>query len=182
MVEQIRKCQKCGLCFNQKPLLDLEKECHVFWVGLSAKKMTSESEIPLSPETNTGMLIQMIEKMCEEVVTYKTNLVKCLPLTEQQKLRYPNNKEIDSCFENLVNEIHTMSPRIVFLLGEKVYSSVGRHFNIHFDKWDEFDYNYKEHDGIYFVPIHHPSYIYVYRRKSMNTYIKSIEKMIKKLL
>lgn len=57
MIEQIRKCQKCGLCFNQRPLLDLEKECQVFWVGLSAKKW-SLIEAPLSPETNTGMLIQ----------------------------------------------------------------------------------------------------------------------------
>ena len=29
MIEQIRRCQKCGLCFNQKPLLDTEKECQV---------------------------------------------------------------------------------------------------------------------------------------------------------
>ena len=54
MIEQIRRCQKCGLCFNQKPLLDTEKECQVFWVGLSAKKMESDEEVPLSPETNTG--------------------------------------------------------------------------------------------------------------------------------
>lgn len=182
MVEQIRKCQKCGLCLNQKPLLDSEKECHIFWVGLSAKKMASDSAIPLSPETNTGMLIKKIEEMCAEIVTYKTNLVKCLPLTEQQKLRYPNRKEIDCCFENLVSEIHAMSPRIVFLLGEKVYSSVGRHFNIQFDKWDEFDYQYKKHDGIYFVPIHHPSYIYVYKRKKIYQYMRGIENIINRLL
>lgn len=90
MIEQIRRCQKCGLCFNQKPLLDVEKECQVFWVGLSAKKKKSNKEIPLSPETNTGMVIQRIEEVCGEVTTYKTNLVKCLPLTEEQKLRYPN--------------------------------------------------------------------------------------------
>ena len=182
MVEQIQKCQKCDLCFNQRPLLDSEKECHVFWVGLSAKKMASDSEMPLSPETNTGMLIQKIEEMCAEIVTYKTNLVKCLPLTVDQKLRYPNNKEIDCCFENLVNEINAMSPKIVILLGEKVYSAVARHFNINFDKWNKFDYNYKEINGIFFVPVHHPSFIYVYRRKSMNAYIKSIENVIKKLL
>lgn len=182
MVEQIRKCQKCGLCLNQKPLLDSEKECHVFWVGLSAKKMASDTEMPLSPETNTGMLIQKIEEICAEIITYKTNLVKCLPLTEQHKLRYPNKKEIDCCFENLVSEIHTMSPQIVFLLGEKVYSSVGRHFNIQFDKWDEFDYHYKEHEGIYFVPIHHPSYIYVYKRKMIDQYMRGIERIIDSLL
>lgn len=119
MIEQIRKCQKCSLCFNQKPLLDLEKDCQVFWVGLSAKKIKSYQETPLSSETNTGMLIHKIEKLCENVSFYKTNLVKCLPLTEQKKLRYPNRKEINCCFEHLVNEINTMSPKIVFLLGEK---------------------------------------------------------------
>lgn len=96
MIEQIRKCQKCGLCKNQKPLLDIEnieKNCQVFWVGLSAKKISSD--------TNTGMVIHKIEEMYEDVSTYKTNLVKCLPLTNQKKIRYPNQKEIDSCFENL---------------------------------------------------------------------------------
>ena len=182
MIEQIRKCQKCGLCFNQKPLLDAEKECQVFWVGLSAKKIKSDGEVPLSPETNTGMLIQKIEEMCSDVITYKTNLVKCLPLTEENKLRYPDRKEIDSCFENLIGEIHTMSPKIVFLLGEKVYSSVGKHFKIKFDKWNGFEYHYKIYDGIYYVPIHHPSYIYVYKRRQMDEYIKGIERVINQLL
>ena len=182
MIEQIYKCQKCSLCFNQKPLLDLEKDCQVFWVGLSAKKIKSHQETPLSSETNTGMLIHKIEKLCENVSFYKTNLVKCLPLTEQKKLRYPNRKEINCCFEHLVSEINTMSPKIVFLLGEKVYSSVAENLKIEFEKWDEFEYRYKEYNGIYYVPIHHPSYIYVYKRKYMEAYIKSVEKIIKKLL
>lgn len=83
------------------------------------KKMESDEEVPLSPETNTGMLIQKIEELCGEVITYKTNLVKCLPLTEEQKLRYPNRKEIDSCFEHLVGEIQAMSPKIVFCWEKK---------------------------------------------------------------
>ena len=182
MIEQIRKCQKCGLCLNQRPLLDFEKECQVFWVGLSAKKTESDHDAPLSPKTNTGMLLHKIEESCENVSTYKTNLVKCLPLNEQQKLRYPSRNEIDSCFENLISEIHTMSPKIVFLLGEKVYSSVGRHLKIEFEKWDEFDFLYKEYEGIYYVPIHHPSYVYVYRRKRIEEYAKSVERIISKLL
>lgn len=182
VTDKIKNCRKCELYINQSPLLDIKRDCQVFWVGLSAKKITSDSEIPLSPNTNTGMIIQKIEQMCPEIITYKTNLVKCLPLTDQQKLRYPNKKEIDCCFENLVNEIHTMSPRIVFLLGEKVYSSVGRHFNIQFDKWDKLEYHYKEHDGTYFVPIHHPSYIYLYRRKEIDNYVKSIVNLINDLV
>lgn len=182
MIEQIRRCQKCGLCFNQKPLLDVEKECQVFWVGLSAKKKKSNKEIPLSPETNTGMVIQRIEEVCGEVTTYKTNLVKCLPLTEEQKLRYPNKKEIDSCYEHLAEEIQELSPKIVFLLGGKVSSAVEKHLKINFEKWDEFKYHYKKINGVYYVPIHHPSYIYVYRRKRIDEYINEVERIIKRLL
>lgn len=46
------------------------------------KKIESDDEIPLSPETNTGMLIKKIEELCQDVTTYKTNLVKCLPHKE----------------------------------------------------------------------------------------------------
>lgn len=182
MVEQIRKCQKCGLCYNQKPLMDVEKQCQIFWVGLSAKKKMTDLEKPLSPETNTGRLIQQIEELCDEIVTYKTNLVKCLPLTAEDKLRYPNQSEIDCCFENLISEINAMTPKIVFLLGEKVYLSVAKHLNISFDKWNDFEYHYKKIDGIYFVPIHHPSYIHVYKRKRIDEYIKGVEKIINNLL
>ena len=56
MLEDIRMCSKCGLCNNQRPLLDSERTCQVFWVGLSAKKITSEEETPLSEQTNTGKL------------------------------------------------------------------------------------------------------------------------------
>lgn len=182
MIEQIRECQKCMLCLNQKPLLDSEKKCQVFWVGLSAKKISFDEEIPLSPETNTGMLIQKIEEICEGVSTYKTNLVKCLPLTEEQKLRYPDRQEIDSCFENLTCEIHAMSPKIVFLLGEKVYSSVGEHLKIKFKKWNGFEYHYRKHKDIYYVPIHHPSYIYIYKKKLIDEYIEGVERIINQLL
>lgn len=182
MIEQIRKCQKCDLCFNQTPLLDVEKKCQIFWVGLSAKKVMSDTELPLSPETNTGMIIHKIERKCEEIITYKTNLVKCLPLTKEQKLRYPNKSEIDCCFEHLLSEIHTMSPQIVFLLGEKVYSTVAKKMKIEFEKWNDFEYHYKKVDGIYYVPIHHPSYIYVYKRKSIQNYIDAVIQIINQLL
>lgn len=33
-----------------------------------------------------------------------------------------------------------------------------------------------------YVPIHHPSYIYVYRRKRIDEYINEVERIIKRLL
>lgn len=181
MIEQIKCCRKCGLCLNQQPLLDEECKCQVIWVGLSAKMITCDGEKPLSSHTNSGMLISQIEAALDDVTTYKTNLVKCVPL-EGKKLRYPNAKEIDCCFHNLKKEIRELSPRIVFLLGEKVYTSVGKHMNIQFKKWNEFDYQYLEHDGVYYIPVHHPSYISVYKRKQAELYVHSIEGLARKLL
>lgn len=182
MINQISKCQKCGLCKNQSPLLDKTIECQVIWVGLSAKMKESSDEIPLSPTTNTGMIIKKVEDLCTNVTTYKTNLVKCLPLTEEKKLRYPNKKEIDCCFENLISEIEKMNPKIVFLLGEKVYSSVGKKLNLKFEKWSDFEYHYTEFNKTYFIPIHHPSYVYVYKRKQIDDYVEAIEKIINEML
>ena len=182
MFENIKGCERCELCKNQCPLLDKRRDCQIVWVGLSAKKTEKNDEIPLSPETNSGMLIKRVEELCSNVTTYKTNLVKCLPLDEQKKLRYPNNKEIDSCFVNLKNEIDELKPRIVFLLGEKVYSSVGKHLDIKFEKWNAYDYCYKEYERTCFVPIQHPSYIYVYKRRQIDDYVYGIERMIEHLL
>lgn len=184
MIKEICNCQKCNLCFNQRPLLDYEnmkKHCQVFWVGLSAKRI-SDIELPLSPETNTGMIIRKIEESFNDVTFYKTNLVKCLPLTEHQKLRYPNEHEINCCFGHLLNEIHIISPKIIFLLGEKVYLTVEKRMEVKFDKWNGYEYSYKEIDGIYYIPLHHPSYIYVYKKKEIDNYICGVRKMIEHVL
>lgn len=180
-LEKIKHCEKCKLCCNQRPLMDRCSECQVLWVGLSAKKALYD-EMPLSIETNSGAVIHEVEILLEDVKCYKTNLVKCLPLDEKSKLRYPTQKEIDACFVNLEEEIAELSPRIVFLLGEKVYSSVGRHFNLTFKKLDGFNYNYVQRDNVCYVPIQHPSYIYVYKRKYMSEYIGGIKKIANLLL
>lgn len=181
-IEKICNCNKCNLCKNQKPLLDISKKPDIFWVGLSAKKINSENEIPLSPSTNSGMVIKKIENSCKNFTFYKTNLVKCLPLDENKKLRYPNKKEIESCISNLSTEIEELSPKIVFLLGEKVYSSIEKQLNIKFEKWNEFEFKYKQYNNVYYVPIQHPSYIYVYKRNKIDEYINGIKNTINKLM
>ena len=181
-LEKIKRCKKCGLCCNQKPLLEECTDCEVLWVGLSAKKTTYDGEPPLSVQTNSGAVIHDIEELMGDVKTYKTNLVKCLPLNEKQKLRYPNREEIDLCIGNLQSEIQELSPQVVFLLGEKVYSSVAKHYNLQFDKFDEFDYQYVKYRETYFVPVHHPSYIYVYKRKRLDEYQRRIYEIAMSLL
>jgi len=182
MFESIKTCNKCELCEHQKPLLDSIKACQVFWVGLSAKKATCENERPLSPGTNSGNLLCGVEKKCTSVSMYRTNLVKCAPLDEGGKLRYPNKKEIDTCLPNLGYEIDELSPKIVFLLGGKVAESIGRYYSIAFKKWNEFEYTIQRYKNMFFVPVHHPSYIYVYKRKRIDEYVKGLEAVIRQLL
>jgi DNA polymerase len=182
MLEKITKCEKCGLCRHQAPLLDVSWDAQVFWVGLSAKKVTSDDERPLSPSTNSGKILCSIEERCDGVVMYKTNLVKCLPLDGVGKLRYPNKFEVNHCLPNLCLEIKTISPQIIFLLGSKVIDAVSKHYSIELKKWSEFDYNATKHGGSFFVPVHHPSYVYVYKRKRIDEYITSIQKIITNLI
>lgn len=181
-IQQILTCDKCGLCKNQKPLLDTQTGCEIFWVGLSAKKITHQEEIPLSPTTRSGALIHEIEESLSCKRTYKTNLVKCVPLDTRKKLRYPNKDEIAECIGNLEIELESLSPKIVFLLGEKVYSAVGKFLGIKFEKWENFDYQYRYINGTYYIPIHHPSYISVYKRKQAGEYTGSVQALIHQLL
>lgn len=162
--------------------MDKCTNCQVLWVGLSAKKATCDDETPLSKSTNSGAIIHRIEESLDGVSTYKTNLVKCLPLDDRQKLRYPNRQEIDDCFCNLEEEISTLAPKIVFLLGEKVYSSVGKRYRLSFNRINGFNYQYVKRDGVYYVPVHHPSYIHVYKRKLVDTYIQSLHDITQQLL
>lgn len=178
----IKMCARCNLCKNQQPLLDEIKKCQICWVGLSAKIVKHDDEGPLSPTTNSGKLISNVESNFYGISTYRTNLVKCVPLDELQKLRYPNNKEIESCFPNLKDELNELTPRIVFLLGDKVATAVSKQFNIEFNEWDDFRYAYTEFNGTYYVPIHHPSYIYVYKRKHVQLYVDGISEMICQLV
>lgn len=47
---------------------------------------------------------------------------------------------------------------------------------------DKFDYKPILKDSIHYVPIHHPSYIYIYKRKQIEKYFESITKIIEKIL
>lgn len=175
-------CRACGLYFNQLPLTDCVEKAEVFWVGLSAVRLGVDSEkTPLGNDTKSGALIAEIEEpLRKNYFFYKTNLVKCLPLNSNDKIRYPSKKEMRRCFENLENELNTYNPSIVFLLGKQVsnfvLSKIGEK-EISFSK--VYEYEYFTYKGSIFIPVHHPSYMLIYKRKDIKRYIKSLRKKIK---
>jgi DNA polymerase len=170
MLENIKKCKKCMLCKNQKPLLDKSESCDIMWVGLSAKKVEDINKtIPLCNDTNSGKIIEKIENTLGEYKFYKTNLVKCLPLDKNGKLRYPTTEEMNSCIENLLIEIKYLQPKIIFILGKKAYNSIYRYFIS----------NNIDTNRIYYIE--HPSYIYIYKKKYIEEYIEKIKKIAKNI-
>jgi uracil-DNA glycosylase family 4 len=179
LYNQIKQCSKCELRCNQLPLIDKPTDASIFWVGLSAVKVIDvNNEIPLSSKTNSGKLILNIESMCKSTLFYKTNVVKCLPLKDG-KIRYPTKIEMTNCFHNFNSEIMNIQPKIVFLLGKQVSDFICKKLNIETEKLDnEFNYSTFKKKNIIYVPIHHPSYILVYKRKKIDNYMSKIVELI----
>ena len=177
----IKNCKNCELCKNQEPLIQQSHFADIFWVGLSAVKISDKLDIPLSNNTNSGKLIGSIEFFLPNVKFHKTNLVKCLPL-DNGKIRYPSKNEMKVCSSHLKDEISYLNPKIIFLLGKQVASFVLKEFKIKDFNLDD-DFNYTSHSvgNNILIPIHHPSYILVYKRKKIQNYINNIERIINKI-
>ena len=165
----ITKCNKCSISCNQKPLVENMRESDIMFLGISAKMKETEDEIPLSENTNSGKLIKMIEeRLLEEnsnISCYRSNMVKCVPLDKEGKIRYPDSLEIGNCIDNLVYELSIVKPKVVILLGRLVEKHLKK-------KIIELGYNT--------ITIHHPSYIYVYRKKEIEKYVEESSKNILK--
>lgn len=177
-------CESCTLAGNQIIKLKKDYSVNVLWVGLSAKKVKQGCQFtPLSADTNTGRIIQTIELGLPGYTFFKTNLVKCAPLDENQKLRYPSKNEKQSCFGHLEDEINTLSPNIVFLLGMDVAKFVLGQKKISLNCLNsDYNYDFYRWNETFFVPIHHPSFIHIYKRKQIDEYINKISNLITKLL
>lgn len=157
------------------------KNVNVMWVGLSAKKdIGAEKSTPLNTDTNTGRLVAEIEAQCRSVSFYKTNLVKFFPLDSNGKLRYPTFDECALCYPELLAEIRKVNPRVVLLLGNKTTTFV---FNQLGFKMSKLSYEYQafKYEKRWYVHIHHPSYIMVYKRKEKDRYIQAVKTVIERL-
>ena len=82
------------------------------------------------------------------------------------------------CFKNLLAEIAEVKPKVVILLGEKVCSAVEKKLNIKIKRWRGFEYFATEYNGIWYLPVQHPSYIYVYKRKEVEKYVEKVAEAI----
>jgi DNA polymerase len=158
------------------------KNVNVMWVGLSAKKTTdAENCAPLHISTNTGKLVAEIEARCCNTSFYKTNLVKFPPLDSKGKLRYPTHEECALYYPELQIEIQTIDPDVILLLGNKTATFVLRQLGLQMPKLS-YKYQTLEYEKRWYVPIHHPSYIMVYKRKEKDQYIQAVKTVIERFI
>jgi len=83
---------------------------------------------------------------------------------------------MEKCFPNFEWELEKLRPMTVFLLGKQVATFIMKKFAS--DKpilSDTFHYAPLIVNNIRFIPIHHPSYILVYKRKMLDEYIKQVQ-------
>lgn len=176
----IRECTKCSLYKNQRPLLELKDHCDIMWIGLSAKKSDNISDdIPLSPLTKSGKIVEQLEKKFYNLTTYKTNLVKCLPLDTNGKIRYPSKSEIESCVGYIEKEIALLKPKLVIMLGEKVSDAITKYYDVEIEpRENDFEYSHIEINGVFFISVQHPSYMAIYKRSRIFDYGTGINNVI----
>ena len=112
--------------------------------------------------TNSGKLIDLIISECKNYEFTKANLVSFAPLDVNNKLRYPNKKELLDGAENWSGRISEFD--CVVLFGKKVQDTI---------------LNDERFSSVKFVVSTHPSYIWVYKHKEIKNYVNEIANKIK---
>ena len=155
-----------GNKIDRKPL--------VYFVGLSAKPMCEH----LAPETRTGYIIEQIIHQLPSIMAVKTNLVKTPPIDREGKLRYPNQNEMKLGWNELQNEMNQTFPNLLVTLGQQVSFFLRSQMGVQPIK-PQFpaDFSYEScflQSKSYILSVHHPSFIYVYRRKNIENYVENV--------
>lgn len=130
----------------------------IFFIGLSNKIGTE----PLASDTLSGSLIdKIIEKLDSDCI--KVNLVNFAPIDDCGKLRYPDKNEMDIGYLSLKLTLEDNNPYIAVCLGNKVSGYL-------VDKVNNI------------ISIKHPSYIAVYKRKEIDSYIENTVEIINSII
>lgn len=167
-------------------MLTIRNICHgkpvIYFVGLSAKPDCAH----LSSQTCTGNVIEEIIRGLPDVTSIKTNLVKNVPLDQRGKLRYPDSVEMEQGWKDLQNEINQMSPNLLVTLGLQVSFFVRTQMGVQPEKpWLPADFSsktYLSQSKPYLLSVHHPSFVFVYRRKYVTNYVSSVIQSISSLV
>lgn len=185
MFENIRYCKNCFLYNNQPPLLSPTPDVSpvIMVVGTSAKQIKSPTEIPLDESTRSGKIVSRLEAISTRYgySIYRTNLVKCPPMNDINKLRNPTVEEIAACIGNLFQEIELLTPAIVLLLGKITVSAMECKLGTKFGDYSGCTFTTQTVGTQRYAAAYHPSFVSK-SPKLTEEYINNFTEMLTKEL
>jgi DNA polymerase len=119
LLERVNLCKACQLHTTRQQALLGRGEESASWLIISESPSTEEDLHNQVSFGNTGELLSNLLKAVDVVPftdTYHTFLVKCRPSHN----RAPSTQEFHSCQNHLLNEIQTLKPKVVILMGRIV--------------------------------------------------------------
>lgn len=158
---------------NKKKVTQIKPGRNIYLIGLSSKPNKEH----LSPDTQTGKIVQQIVCKLPFENIKKTNLVREVPLDASGKLRYPDNNEMRAGWKVLKEEINLSMPCILVTFGQQVSHFLQSELTGKPQKQklsSEFSYKTIESNNMTILPVHHPSFIYVYKRKNIDSYVDAV--------
>lgn len=169
----MKKCLKCPIKFTN--FEKCRRTNSILWIGLSHKPGDLHPSPALKEDTTSGKIIKSVEERILGFTFYKTNLVKCAPIGTNGKLRYPSKSEMENCYPFLKSQIESLNPSHIILLGSQVTKFIiSKETKSEITISSRFEYKTVFTSGLSFIPIHHPSYIAIYKRKKIEEYIQGI--------
>ena len=110
-------CSKCDICIlnNHHPIIgDGNLDANIMFITRNPSAFDKKNNIPLV--NREGMLFQKFLDLFNfsRDLVYITNAVKC----KTPGHRIPVDKEIANCYDHLDNDIKTVNPKIIVLMGE----------------------------------------------------------------
>lgn len=178
--QEISQCCKCRICTKN----------HVFFAGNPDAKIMFIGEAPGKDEVKeckpfVGSAGKFLTKYLEivgidrEKDLYITNVVKCRPtvIDNPNKNKTPDNDEINSCVHFLVDEIETVSPKLLVLCGLTSYKALTGKKSATMGsvrgKIFQLEVNKKTYNAI---TIYHPSYLMQYAsQKQIETTLEDLK-------
>ena len=183
--ETIKKCRECGIRKYQHPLVDNAPVGNkiIMFVDFVAPFIPSEL-------VNENAAAFPVKKILEPFVQswqrnghefYYSYMCKCLPLLDGVQ-RKPFKFELQACFPHLQDEIRTLKPQAVFLMGNSTYLTFLSFLRIPFRKWKGFYFEPYVHNKTPYIPITHPSLIAKNNMRNYDQYLDGLNNVLNRCI
>ena len=149
------KCENCRLrkLSKRRVLGDGPEAATFMLVGEAPGAVEETIGKPFVGPAGRVLRAQMYQAGLDPRWVYITNVVKCRP--PQNRTPFPD--EIECCKPLLLHELHTIQPKVVYLLGEVALYALFPHLE-GITKWRGTPLRHDEFPNTIFLPTLHPAY------------------------